>query len=67
MPEWALEVGAIIAAGAGVYAAIRADLAYMRAKLENLQESAAEAHRRIDGLVNVRGESWQQAKPKRAS
>jgi len=51
MPEWLLEAGTIIAAGVGVYAAIRSDLAYMRAKIEHIELSAAEAHRRLDMVI----------------
>jgi len=50
MPEWIGQVVSIVAAGAGVYAAIRADLAFLRAKVDTLEETAAHAHRRIDGL-----------------
>jgi hypothetical protein len=55
MPEWILQVVSIVAAGAGVYAAIRADLAFLRAKVDTLEESAERAHRRIDGLITKGG------------
>lgn len=54
MPDWAVQVVAMVLTGVvtagGVYAAIRADIAYMRAKVEQAADSAAEAHRRIDGF-----------------
>ena len=54
MPEWLMEAGTIVAAGVGVYAAIRSDLAYMRAKIEHIELSAAEAHRRLDMVFDRR-------------
>lgn len=54
MPEWLLQVGAMVAGAAGIYAAIRADLAYIRAKAESAAESATSAHRRIDDFFQRR-------------
>lgn len=34
----------------GVYAAIRADIAYMRAKIEHAHEDARLAHKRLDAM-----------------
>lgn len=51
MPEWVLQVLGIVGGATGVYAAIRADLAYLRAKVENANESAASAHKRLDALI----------------
>lgn len=55
MPDWVFQVVGIIAAGGGVYAAIRADLAYIRAKAEGASESAKQAHARIDSFFDRRG------------
>lgn len=55
MPEWLGQVVAIVAAGVGVYAAIRADLAALRVKAEMAVERADYAHRRIDGLFQHKG------------
>jgi len=55
MPEWLGQVVAIVAAGVGVYAAIRADLAALRVKAEMAVERADYAHRRIDGLFLNKG------------
>lgn len=57
MPEWLLQVVAMVAGGAGVYAAIRADLAYLRATAEGAKSSADRAHRRIDDYFDRRGQA----------
>lgn len=57
MPEWAGQVLGIAAAGVGVYAAIRADLAYIRAKVESAHDAAMTAHARIDSFFDRRGKA----------
>lgn len=52
-----MQVLGIAGASAGVYAAIRADLAYLRAKVENAQDSARKAHSRIDLILDRRGKA----------
>jgi len=39
--------------GAGVYAAIRADLAELKARIIRMESSSDGAHRRIDDLLQV--------------
>lgn len=53
MPDWALQVIGIVAGAAGVYAAIRADLAYIRAKAEDAHSSASSAHARLDRFFEI--------------
>lgn len=48
--ELLLQLLGPVGAAVGVYAAIRADLAAMRMLAQLAHESAAEAHRRIDGM-----------------
>lgn len=48
---WMIQVLGMIATGAGVYAAIRADLARAIVTAENAHSSAGEAHKRIDSLL----------------
>lgn len=50
MPEWAWQVLSMAGGAAAVYAAIRSDLAYLRAKVEGAHESAEQAHKRLDAL-----------------
>lgn len=57
MPDWLMQALGIAGAGAGVYAAIRADLAYMRAKLEAAHAAAIHAHERIDSFFDRRGKA----------
>lgn len=57
MPEWVMQALGIAGASAGVYAAIRADLAYLRAKVENAHDSARTAHARIDSIIDRRGKA----------
>lgn len=57
MPDWLFQVVGIVAAGAGVYAAIRADLAYIRARADGAHESAGRAHMRIDAFFDQRGKA----------
>lgn len=54
MPEWLSELLPVIGGAAAVYAAIRADLAYLRAKAEQAVASAESAHRRIDDFFQRR-------------
>lgn len=49
--EFLLQVVISISAGAGVYAAIRADLATLHANTKHATESANTAHRRIDEIM----------------
>lgn len=46
-------VYALIAAGA-VYGGIRADIKAMHERIQNAQESANEAHRRLDSFIERR-------------
>lgn len=55
MPEWLIQVIGMVGAAAGIYAAIRADLAYLRAKAEDAHTSATLAHARIDRFLEVNG------------
>lgn len=47
MPDWVAQMMGYAAAGAAVYAGIRADLARLHARVE-------EAHRRLDELIRGR-------------
>lgn len=47
MPEWVLQLLALVCGSAGVYAAIRADMAYLRARVDS-------AHDRIDDMLGKR-------------
>jgi hypothetical protein len=57
-PEMWLQLGlgvcGAIAAGAGVYAAIKGDLAHTRALAEQAVNDANKAHDRIDNLLQAR-------------
>lgn len=53
MPEWMLQILGIAGTAAGIYAAIRSDLAALRVKAEAAVASAGEAHHRIDRHVEV--------------
>lgn len=55
MPEWLMQLVAIIGASAGVYGAIRADLAATREIAASARASAYEAHRRIDINLSKEG------------
>ncbi len=50
-PDFILQLMISLAAGAGVYAAIRADLARSIALAEQAVKSSDEAHRRIDAHI----------------
>ena len=54
MPDWALQVLAILAGAASVYTAIRVDLATTKATAERAEKTADKAHERIDGLMEGR-------------
>jgi hypothetical protein len=47
-----LQVLIALCSGAGAYAAIRADLARLHERAQNAMTSAAQAHQRIDTLLN---------------
>lgn len=51
-PDFLLQLGAAVCSAAGVYAAIRADLARLGVLAQHAHESAAQAHRRIDQFTN---------------
>jgi outer membrane murein-binding lipoprotein Lpp len=51
-PELLLALVAQVLTGAGVYAAIRADLARALERAHSAKESADKAHTRIDNLMN---------------
>lgn len=55
MPEWVWQIVGVVVTGgftaAGVYAAIRADLAAIREKAHNAHEAAQHAHGRIDRIL----------------
>lgn len=57
MPEWAIQLAGLVGGAAAVYAAIRADLAYIRAKAEDAHESAGKAHERIDSIFTHRSKA----------
>lgn len=48
--QFLLQLATAGAAAAAVYAGIRADLATLRVMADHASQSAAEAHRRIDGI-----------------
>jgi hypothetical protein len=50
-PADLLELGKMIAPAIAVYAGVRADLSFLKAKVESLQSSADEAHKRIDKVL----------------
>lgn len=54
MPEWVLDLLPAVGVAVGMYAAIRSDLAYLRAKAEQAVASAESAHRRIDDFFQQR-------------
>lgn len=51
-PEFWLQLVLAVGAGAGVYAAIRADLVSAKLRAEQAVESAKDAHGRIDTHIN---------------
>lgn len=42
-----------IAGAAAIYAAIRADIAYLRSKVEHAASDSAKAHERLDEHINL--------------
>lgn len=50
MPEWLFQLVTAGAAAAGVYAAIRADLAKLHERATQAMDAATRAHERIDTL-----------------
>lgn len=52
MPEWLFQLLTAGAGAAGVYAAIRADLAALHVKADQAAKAADSAHARIDGILN---------------
>lgn len=51
MPDWVFQLLTAGAGAAGVYAAIRADLARLHEKATQAGKSADEAHQRIDDIL----------------
>lgn len=54
MPDWMFQLAGYLAAGGAAYGAIRADLKALHEKAHMAHESAGEAHRRIDGILDRR-------------
>lgn len=54
MPEWIFQLIGMAGTAAGIYAAIRADIAALHVKADMAQESAREAHQRIDAMLGRR-------------
>lgn len=54
MPDWVFQLFSAAVAGAGAYAAIRADLARLHERATQAKESADAAHQRIDDFFNRR-------------
>jgi len=52
--EWFFPFISAVFGGAGVYAAIRADLADLKARMERAENQSDTAHRRIDDLLASR-------------
>lgn len=51
-PDFIVQALMALSAGGGAYAAIRADLARLHERATQAQQAAAEAHKRIDGILN---------------
>lgn len=51
MPEWIMQAAGYVALGGAVYGGIRADLKAMHEKIKDIQETANQAHQRIDSLL----------------
>lgn len=51
MPEWLFQIIGMGATAAGIYAAIKADLATLHLKADQAAQQAAKAHERIDHLM----------------
>lgn len=54
MPEWIFQIIGMAGTAAGIYAAIKADLAALHVKADMAAKSADQAHQRIDSLLNQR-------------
>lgn len=52
-PEFILQIIVAVAAGFGVYGAIRSDLTAAKIRAENAQKAADEAHQRLDRHIEV--------------
>ena len=52
MSEWILQVIGMMGVGVGAYAAIRADLAALHARVDSAASAAESAHRRLDTLID---------------
>lgn len=50
IPDWLFQILTAAAGAAGMYAAIRADLARLHERATQALEAATRAHERIDGL-----------------
>lgn len=50
IPEWVFQIMGMAATAAGIYAAIKADLAALHVKADHALQSARDAHQRIDAL-----------------
>ena len=55
MPDWVFQLLTAGAAAAGVYAAIRADLARLHERATHALDSARNAHARIDHITTMKG------------
>ncbi len=53
MPEWVFQLVGMAGTAAGIYAAIKADLAALHVKADMAAKSADQAHQRIDSLLNA--------------
>lgn len=51
IPEWAFQILGMGCTAAGIYAAIKADLATLHIKADQAAQQAAKAHERIDHLL----------------
>lgn len=51
MPDWVLQVVAILGASCGVYAGVKSDITRAILKADHAGDSARRAHERIDGLL----------------
>lgn len=55
MPDWLYQLLTACAGAAGVYAAIRADLAALHVKADQAGAAALRAHERIDNMHQWKG------------
>jgi len=54
MPDWIFQLIGMAGTAAGIYAAIRADIAALHVKADMAHEAANHAHQRIDALLGHR-------------